>query len=129
MCGGVWIEMSEYGVRIIYIPTLCSSRLVHGLKYSSKNGWKTCFLVTPIVSCKPQLRLSDAVKVLKGNTARWLFLSRPEIKKSLWGGHLPNELERKIYVESMIHRTKDNPIVLYDFDDRFYQCMYMLHYA
>ena len=29
----------------------------------------------------------------------------------------------------MIHRTKDNPIVLYDFDDRFYQCMYMLHYA
>ena len=82
-----------------------------------------------LVSCKPQLRLSDAVKVLKGNTARWLFLSHPEIKKSLWGGHLPNELERKIYVESMIHRTKDNPIVLYDFDDRFYQCMYMLHYA
>ena len=41
-----------------------------------------------LVSCKPQLRLSDAVKVLKGNSARWLFLSLPEIKKSLWGGHL-----------------------------------------
>lgn len=41
-----------------------------------------------LVSCKPQLRLSDAVKVLKGNSARWLFLSHPEIKKSLWGGHL-----------------------------------------
>ena len=40
-----------------------------------------------LVDCKPQLRLSDAVKVLKGNTARWLFLNHPEIKKKLWGGH------------------------------------------
>ena len=43
-----------------------------------------------LVDCKPQLRLSDAVKVLKGNTARWLFLQHPEIKKQLWGGHLWN---------------------------------------
>ena len=43
-----------------------------------------------LVDCKPQLRLSDAVKVLKGNTARWLFLKHPEIKKQLWGGHLWN---------------------------------------
>ena len=43
-----------------------------------------------LVNCKPQLRLSDAVKILKGNTARWLFLSHPEIKKQLWGGHLWN---------------------------------------
>ncbi len=43
-----------------------------------------------LVDCKPQLRLSDAIKVLKGNTARWLFLSHPEIKKQLWGGHLWN---------------------------------------
>ena len=43
-----------------------------------------------LVDCKPQLRLSDAVKVLKGNTARWLFLKHPEIKKKLWGGHLWN---------------------------------------
>lgn len=41
-----------------------------------------------LVVCKPQLRLSDAIKILKGNTARWLFLSHPEIRKSLWGGHL-----------------------------------------
>lgn len=40
--------------------------------------------------CKPQLCLSDAIKVLKGNTARWLFLKHPEIKESLWGGHLWN---------------------------------------
>lgn len=43
-----------------------------------------------LVDCKPQLRLSDAIKILKGNTARWLFLAHPEIKKSLWGGHLWN---------------------------------------
>lgn len=43
-----------------------------------------------LVDCKPQLRLSDAIKVLKGNTARWLFLNHPEIKKQLWGGHLWN---------------------------------------
>ncbi|MEE1305375.1 MAG: transposase, partial [Agathobacter sp.] len=28
--------------------------------------------------------------ILKGNTARWLFLKHPEIKKQLWGGHLWN---------------------------------------
>ena len=43
-----------------------------------------------LVDCKPQLRLSDAIKILKGNTARWLFLKHPEIKQSLWGGHLWN---------------------------------------
>lgn len=43
-----------------------------------------------LVNCKPQLRLSDAIKILKGNTARWLFLSHPEIKNQLWGGHLWN---------------------------------------
>ena len=43
-----------------------------------------------LVDCKPQLRLSDAVKILKGNTARWLFLKHPEVKQQLWGGHLWN---------------------------------------
>ena len=43
-----------------------------------------------LVNCKPQLRLSDAVQILKGNIARWLFLSHPEIKEQLWGGHLWN---------------------------------------
>lgn len=43
-----------------------------------------------LADCKPQLCLSDAIKVLKGNTARWLFLKHPEIKNSLWGGHLWN---------------------------------------
>ena len=43
-----------------------------------------------LVSCKPQNRLSDSIKVLKGNTARWLFQAYPEIKSQLWGGHLWN---------------------------------------
>ncbi|MCC2254595.1 IS200/IS605 family transposase [Ruminococcus sp. CLA-AA-H200] len=43
-----------------------------------------------LASCKPQLRLSDAIKILKGNTARWLFMEHPELKRSLWGGHLWN---------------------------------------
>lgn len=43
-----------------------------------------------LVDCKPQLRLSDAIKILKGNTARWLFLKHPEIKNQLWDGHLWN---------------------------------------
>lgn len=43
-----------------------------------------------LVDCKSQLRLSDAIKILKGNTARWLFLKHLERKKQLWGGHLWN---------------------------------------
>ena len=43
-----------------------------------------------LASCKPQIRLSDAIKVLKGNTSRWLFLKHPELKKQLGGGHLWN---------------------------------------
>ena len=40
-----------------------------------------------LIHAKPQLRLSDAIKIMKGNSARWLFLAHPEIKKQLWGGH------------------------------------------
>lgn len=43
-----------------------------------------------LVDCKPQLRLSDAIKILKGNIARWLLLKHPELKQQLWGGHLWN---------------------------------------
>ena len=40
-----------------------------------------------LLDCKPQFRPSDAIKIFKGNTARWLFLAHPELKKQLWGGH------------------------------------------
>jgi putative transposase len=57
-----------------------------------------------LVDCKPQLRLSDAIKVLKGNTARWLFLKHPEIKQQLWGGHLWNP---SYFVATVSDRTLD----------------------
>lgn len=57
-----------------------------------------------LVSCKPQLRLSDAIKVLKGNTARWLFLEHPELKKQLWGGHLWNP---SYFVATVSDRSKE----------------------
>ena len=43
-----------------------------------------------LLDCRPQFMISNMVKILKGNTARWLFLKHPELKKSLWGGHLWN---------------------------------------
>ena len=43
-----------------------------------------------LLDCKPQFRISDMVKIMKGNIARWLFLKHPELKQSLWGGHLWN---------------------------------------
>mgnify|MGYP002526353261 CR=1 FL=1 len=43
-----------------------------------------------LIQTKPQIRLSDAIKILKGNSARSLFMAHPEVKKQLWGGHLWN---------------------------------------
>ena len=34
-----------------------------------------------LLDCKPQFRISDMVKIMKGNTARWLFLKHPELKQ------------------------------------------------
>ena len=41
-------------------------------------------------NCKPQFFISDMIKIMKENLARQLFLSHPELKKQLWGGHLWN---------------------------------------
>ena len=43
-----------------------------------------------LLDCKPQFVISDMVKSMKGNTARWLFPEHPELKRSLWDGHLWN---------------------------------------
>ena len=40
------------------------------------------------VTIPPSLAVADAVKVLKGTTARRLFATLPELKKQLYGGHL-----------------------------------------
>ena len=43
-----------------------------------------------LVNCKPQFFISDMIKIMKGSLARQLFLSYPELKEELWGGHLWN---------------------------------------
>ena len=43
-----------------------------------------------LVDCKPQFYISDMIKIMKGNLARQLFLSHPELKREEWGGHLWN---------------------------------------
>ena len=43
-----------------------------------------------LVNCRPQFYISDMIKIMKGNLARWIFLMHPELKKELWGGHLWN---------------------------------------
>ena len=40
------------------------------------------------VSIPPSVAVADAMKILKGSTARKLFVKFPELKKQLWGGHL-----------------------------------------
>ena len=40
------------------------------------------------VTIPPSLAVADAVKILKGTTARRLFATLPELKKQLYGGHL-----------------------------------------
>jgi len=43
-----------------------------------------------LVSATPQHTIPNMVKMLKGISARKLFLKFPELKKKLWGGHLWN---------------------------------------
>ena len=41
-----------------------------------------------VVSIPPAIAVANAVKVLKGTTARWLFQRFPSLRKQLRGGHL-----------------------------------------
>ena len=43
-----------------------------------------------LIDCRPQFYISDMIKIMKGNLTRQMFLSHPELKKELWGGHLWN---------------------------------------
>lgn len=58
-----------------------------------------------LVSCKPQACLADAIKVFKGNAARWLFLAHPELKARLWGGHLWNP---SYFVATVSERSREH---------------------
>lgn len=57
-----------------------------------------------LADCRPQLCLSDAVKVLKGTSAWRLFRSHPELHEQLWGGHLWNP---SYFVATVSDRTRE----------------------
>lgn len=56
-----------------------------------------------LVDCTPQHNLSTLIKVLKGNTARKLFILYPQLKKQLWDGHLWNP---SYFVATVSDRTQ-----------------------
>jgi putative transposase len=43
-----------------------------------------------LVDCSPQFNIPDMVRILKGTTARRLFVTHPHLRAKLWGGHLWN---------------------------------------
>lgn len=43
-----------------------------------------------LINCTPQHYIPSMMKALKGASARALFKEMPELKNSLWGGHLWN---------------------------------------
>lgn len=89
----VWTSKYRKSIFIGAIETDIKNYLIETLKSLDMNIIAMEIMpdyIRLLVDCKPQLRLSDAIKILKGNTARWFFLNHPEIKKQLWGGHLWN---------------------------------------
>lgn len=57
-----------------------------------------------LISCSPQHFIPTVVKVLKGNTARRLFIRHPELKQALWDGHLWNP---SYFVATVSENTTD----------------------
>ena len=43
-----------------------------------------------LVNCSPQHFIPTLIKVMKGNSARKLFMKHPDLKSKLWDGHLWN---------------------------------------
>ena len=57
--------------------------------------WKTTAKISPdhihlLIDASPQFNIPDMIRIMKGVTARKLFLLYPEMKEKLWGGHLWN---------------------------------------
>ena len=57
-----------------------------------------------LLDCTPQHFIPTVVKVLKGNTARRLFIRHPELKAKLWEGHLWNP---SYFVATVSDRTRE----------------------
>lgn len=43
-----------------------------------------------LLNTTPQFCIPDMIRIMKGGIARKLFMTHPEIKEQLWGGHLWN---------------------------------------
>lgn len=43
-----------------------------------------------LINCSPQHFIPTLVKLMKGNSARQLFIKHPNLKSKLWDGHLWN---------------------------------------
>lgn len=43
-----------------------------------------------LVECSPQDYIPTMIKILKGSSARKMFVKHPELKQKLWSGHLWN---------------------------------------
>lgn len=55
-------------------------------------------------SAKPKVSPSYIYKMMKGISARRLFVRHPELKSKLWGGHLWNP---STYIETIGHISED----------------------
>lgn len=65
------------------IDTLCDERGWTMLSKEVQPDHVHLFLSLP-----PSIAVADAVKILKGTTARRLFQQLPALKRQLWNGHL-----------------------------------------
>ena len=78
--------------------SILSNTISYGVRSTGNRSYSFTILAMEVMpdhihlllDCRPQFRISDMVKILKGNTARWLFMEHPELKQELWGGHLWN---------------------------------------
>ena len=57
-----------------------------------------------LINCKPQHYIPNIMKALKGVSSRKLFMFYPELKNSLWGGHLWNP---SYFVSTVSENTED----------------------
>lgn len=89
----VWCVKYRHKVLVGDIPDYLKRLLVEtAIKYGFRI--ETLEIVSDhvhaLVSATPQHTIPNMVKVLKGVSARKLFLEFPELKIKLWGGHLWN---------------------------------------
>lgn len=57
-----------------------------------------------LIDCSPQVFVPALIKVLKGASARRLYLAHPDIKEKLWGGHIWNP---SYFVCTVSDRTRE----------------------